>query len=144
MTAKGQWLGPQLGTEQVRTEGSGGERPARNAAHVVTSDKHVKDPSSSKELETYKKGYSELVIRDIHEIARLRRSRSEYVEALEIRLGRLKDYLNDEENVMINFLLRNQLKGIFDALKQLEGKYALTPPTEFTENLRDKEKKLVD
>ncbi|CAN8275562.1 unnamed protein product [Cochlearia groenlandica] len=113
MTAKGQWLGPQLGIEQVRTEGCGGERLPKTLLMSLLRTSTSKtlllrfpsvyegDPPigsvGAEELKTYKKRYNELVIRDIHEIARLRRSRSEYVEALEIRLGRLKDYLNNEE-----------------------------------------------
>ncbi|CAN8325804.1 unnamed protein product [Cochlearia groenlandica] len=107
----------------------------------------------SSELGAYKARYSELIAYNNQEVGRLRSSRLEYVEAAreqfakfreasEARLGRLRDFLTEEEFVRDNFLLWNQLKGIFDTLAMIQDRYQLVPPSDFVDTLRARKEKL--
>ncbi|CAN8247077.1 unnamed protein product [Cochlearia groenlandica] len=86
-------------------------------------------------------------------IARLRRSRSDHVaaakvqfarlrDASEVRLGRLKAYLDEEVAVADNYLLYNQMRGVFGTIGQLKTQYAIDTPPIFERQCRDKEDRL--
>ncbi|CAN8289357.1 unnamed protein product [Cochlearia groenlandica] len=107
----------------------------------------------SSELDLLRKRYEDMVIRDGHELVRLRRSRSEYLDAERdqfarlseeslVLLAKLRDYLAEEEAKRKNFLLMNQLKGIFDTLKTMERRYGIAPPNDFVEVLRKRKNEL--
>ncbi|CAN8320627.1 unnamed protein product, partial [Cochlearia groenlandica] len=64
------------------------------------------------------------------------------LETSETRLRKLKDYFAEEESARNNFLLWNQLKGVFETLSLLEGRFELIPPRDFVENLRRREREL--
>ncbi|CAN8308641.1 unnamed protein product [Cochlearia groenlandica] len=107
----------------------------------------------SGELDVLKRRHDELLAHNSQEAARFRRSRVEYVEAAkdqfgklrdaaEVRQKALKDFLTEEEFARENFLLWNQLKGIFDTLGMIERRYELVPPSDFVETLRKRKAEL--
>ncbi|CAN8270231.1 unnamed protein product [Cochlearia groenlandica] len=107
----------------------------------------------SGELELLKKRYEEMVIHDGHKFVRLRRSRTEYVDAArdqfvrlreesQSRLSKLKCYLAEQEAKKQRYLLWNHLKGIFDTLKTMERQYEIASPDDFVEVLRKRKVEL--
>ncbi|CAN8245505.1 unnamed protein product [Cochlearia groenlandica] len=120
-------------------------------SELVLSRKAEADLSG--ELGLLRKRYEDMVVRDGHEFARLRRSRSEYVDAARdqfarlheesrSKLAKLKAYLAEQEAKKQKFLLWNQLKGIFDTLKTMDQRYGVAPTNDFVEVLRKRKAEL--
>ncbi|CAN8289800.1 unnamed protein product [Cochlearia groenlandica] len=98
--------------------------------------------------------YKQLADYHHEEVDWLLRSRFYYVEAgrmqfdklreaLKARLGRLKLFLDEEEEPRTVYLLANKLKGIFEVFRKMEREYSVTPPAALVEALRTQEKELV-
>ncbi|CAN8255261.1 unnamed protein product [Cochlearia groenlandica] len=62
--------------------------------------------------------------------------------ASEIRLGKLKAYLDEREFVKEKYLLFNQMKGVFGTIERLKTLHAIDTPPIFERRCREKEARL--
>ncbi|CAN8255111.1 unnamed protein product [Cochlearia groenlandica] len=129
------------------------EAESSNARDLALESSREAEAAMSVELTAMKEHYDDLHAHSVHEIARLCSSRFEHVqaakgrfaelhEASEPRLGKLNEYLAEQEFSKDTFLRFNQLQGVFGTLERLDSKFGYNAPKTFETALRIKEGKL--